>query len=180
MRETKLTKDLLDRVLYNWEDKHMSKTIASVSNQKLPPGNTYMRLTTTDRNMSKRLVLDQSNPRAFSQWHHKSTSTFAKGAICITGDAAPAASPWQGAGTALALEDSVILGTLLEATQSREDIAAAFEAFDPVRRPRCNRVVESSQRTGEISCGRDEELDLSPEKLRDALMPRWAFIELEA
>lgn len=70
----------------------------------------------------------------------------------------------------------MILGTLLGATRSRGDIAAALQAFDAVRRPRCNRVVESSQRTGEISCGQDEELGLSPEKLRGALMPRWAFI----
>lgn len=70
----------------------------------------------------------------------------------------------------------MILGTLLGATRSRGHIAAALQAFDAVRRPRCNRVVESSQRTGEISCGQDEELGLSPEKLRGALMPRWAFI----
>lgn len=50
-REMKLTKDLLDRVLCKWGDKHMADSIASVSNQQLPPRNTCVRLTKTDRHV---------------------------------------------------------------------------------------------------------------------------------
>lgn len=52
-REMKLTRDLLDRVLCKWGDKDMASSIASVSNQKLRPRNTCVRLTTTDRHMSE-------------------------------------------------------------------------------------------------------------------------------
>lgn len=71
----------------------------------------------------------------------------------------------------------MVLGALLSETTSPDGLESAFKAFDAVRRPRCNRVVDSSQRTGEISTGQDQELGLDePEKLRAALMPRWAFI----
>lgn len=92
------------------------------------------------------------------------------------GDAAHATTPWQGAGAGQAFEDAAVLGALLESTTSAEGIEAAFKAYDIVRRPRCQRVIDSSRGTGEIACGQNKDIGLDPDKLRNALATRWAFI----
>ncbi|KAI1399895.1 salicylate hydroxylase [Hypoxylon fuscum] len=151
-RATPLTRERLKGVLGKWRDRRFADGIAD-------------------------LILDQQDPKAYSQYHHKATPTYANGRLCIVGDAAHATTPWQGSGAGLAIEDAMVLGALLSETTSPDGLESAFKAFDAVRRPRCNRVVDSSQRTGEISTGQDQELGLDePEKLRAALMPRWAFI----
>lgn len=92
------------------------------------------------------------------------------------GDAAHATTPWQGAGAGQAFEDAAVLGALLGSTTSAEGIEAAFKAYDIVRRPRCQRVIDSSRGTGEIACGQNKDIGLDPDKLRNALATRWAFI----
>lgn len=74
----------------------------------------------------------------------------------------------------------MVLGALFGQIQDPEDIGVLFKAFDAVRRPRTQRIVESSQGTGAIMCGQSAELGLDPEKLAAGLAPRWSFImELE-
>jgi salicylate hydroxylase len=48
--------------------------------------------------------------------------------------------------------------------------------YDHVRRPRTQRIVESSRETGLIVSGLKEETGLSLEKLSEELLPRWDFI----
>ncbi|KAK3389693.1 salicylate hydroxylase [Podospora didyma] len=122
------------------------------------------------------LVLDQPDPQGYSQWEHKSTPTYANGRVCIVGDAAHATSPWQGAGAGQAFEDAVVLGTLLGKITRPQDIGAAFKAFDTVRRPRCQRIIDSSRDTGEVLCGVKKAVALDPGKLLGALVDRWTFI----
>ncbi|KAI1741713.1 hypothetical protein F4680DRAFT_414814 [Xylaria scruposa] len=50
------------------------------------------------------------------------------------GDAAHAITPWQGAGAGKAIEDALILATVLGRITSREEIS------DAVGRPRCQRL----------------------------------------
>ncbi|KAK7749137.1 hypothetical protein SLS62_008425 [Diatrype stigma] len=129
------------------------------------------------------LTLDQSNPRGYSQWEHKSTPTYANGCVCIMGDAAHATTPWQGAGAGQAFEDAAVLGALLGSATSAKNIEAAFRAYDAVRRPRGQQVIDSSRATGQIMCGRGKDIGLDPDKLRSALATRWSFIfslDLEA
>lgn len=121
-------------------------------------------------------MLDQPDPQAYSQWEHKSTSTFANGRVCIAGDAAHATTPWQGAGAGQAFEDALILGTLLGEVKHPSDIAQAFRAYSEVRRDRCQRVIDSSRGTGRIFCGQDPEAGLEPDKMMGLLAPRWGFI----
>ncbi|KAI2614959.1 salicylate hydroxylase [Hypoxylon sp. NC1633] len=121
------------------------------------------------------LILDQPKTKIYSQWEHKSTPTYANGRLCIVGDAAHASTPWQGAGAGQAIEDAVVLGALLGNISSPSEINIAFKAFNTVRRPRCQRVIESSSETGLITCGQSSAgLDL--EKLKEALAPRWQFL----
>jgi salicylate hydroxylase len=95
------------------------------------------------------------------------------------GDAAHATSPWQGAGLGQAFEDAMILATLLGRVSSPRELDAAFKAYDAVRRPRGQQVVDSSRGTGEIICGQKEDVGLDPDKLRGSLFSRWAFLDID-
>ncbi|KAF7525070.1 hypothetical protein G7054_g11196 [Neopestalotiopsis clavispora] len=127
-----------------------------------------------DDPIAKNMVNDR--PEAYSSWEHKSTSAYARGSICIIGDAAHAMTPWQGAGAGQAFEDAMILGALLGKSTSRSDIRAAFRAFDVIRRPRCQKIIDSSRGTGQIMCGQDAEVGLESSKIRDSLAHRWDII----
>lgn len=122
------------------------------------------------------LILDQPDSQAYSQWEHKSTSTFANGNVCIAGDAAHATTPWQGAGAGQAFEDALILGTLLGEVKAPSEISHAFQAYSAVRKERCQRVIDSSRGTGQIFCGQNPEAGLEPDKIMGLLAPRWGFI----
>ncbi|KJZ69353.1 hypothetical protein HIM_11254 [Hirsutella minnesotensis 3608] len=112
----------------------------------------------------------------YSQMEHRATPTYASGRVCVMGDAAHATTPWQGAGAGLAFEDAVMLKTLLAQVSRPQDVGAAFKVFDEIRRPRCQRVIDSSRDVGNIFCGRDAEVGLDADKMRDTLLPRWGFI----
>ncbi|KAI0168904.1 salicylate hydroxylase [Hypoxylon sp. FL1284] len=122
------------------------------------------------------LLLDQPNPEAYSSWEHKKTSTYANGRVCIVGDAAHAMTPWQGAGAGQAIEDAMVLGALLGGISRPADIDVAFRAFDAVRRPRSQRIMDSSRGTGQIMCGQDPDVRMDVGELRQALDSRWDVI----
>ncbi|KAI0100099.1 salicylate hydroxylase [Nemania sp. FL0031] len=122
------------------------------------------------------LLLDQPEPKCYSEWEHKKTPTYASGRVCIIGDAAHATTPWQGSGAGMAIEDAMVLGKLLANVRSPSEVEAAFLAFKDVRLPRCQRIIDSSRETGTIFCGQDPEARLEPEKLKEALMMRWGHI----
>lgn len=168
-RSRPLTRDFLITTLRNWLDGPIAKNMMDVSrniNQSI----------TTLANIENKLVLECEDLKMYSQWEHKSTPTYANKQVCIMGDAAHATSPWQGSGAALALEDAVVLGALLEQVQSPADIAPAFQAFDEARRPRGQGVIDSSRTTGKIFCFQDEAATGEPERLRELLGQRWDFI----
>ncbi|KAJ6779323.1 hypothetical protein PWT90_02506 [Aphanocladium album] len=111
-----------------------------------------------------------------SQCEHKSTPTYANGNVCIMGDAAHATTPWQGSGAGMAIEDAATLGALLGDAKTPADVAIAFQAFDLVRRPRCQKIVESSNGTGRLMCLQDEADGVDPSNVLALLAPRWNFI----
>ncbi|KAF5574547.1 salicylate hydroxylase [Fusarium pseudocircinatum] len=78
--------------------------------------------------------------------------TFAKGRVCIIGDAAHASSPHHGAGAGLCIEDAAVLASILAHDRVRvgSDIEAAFSAFDKSRRERAHWVVQKSRRAGQL------------------------------
>jgi salicylate hydroxylase len=67
--------------------------------------------------------------------------------IALIGDAAHAMPPFLAQGAAMALEDAVVLGRVLE---PNEDITAAFRQYEALRRPRVLRVWRASYRQGYI------------------------------
>lgn len=96
------------------------------------------------------LIMDQPTPQLqrYALYEHRSTSTYARGPVCTMGDAAHAATPWQASGGGQAFEDAMILGALLGCVRSSDQLSTAFEIFDEVRRPRTQRILDSSRESG--------------------------------
>ena len=94
----------------------------------------------------------------------------------MMGDAAHVMTPWQGSGAGQAIEDALILKTVLGEAKSPSEVTVALRAYDEIRRPRTQRVVESSHETGLLMTGKVPGVGLDPQKLRDALEHRWDFI----
>jgi 2-polyprenyl-6-methoxyphenol hydroxylase-like FAD-dependent oxidoreductase len=63
-----------------------------------------------------------------------------RGRVVLLGDAAHASSPHLAAGAAMALEDAVLLGELLE---EHERLESALLAYDDRRQPRCRNVTDA-------------------------------------
>ncbi|KAI6084895.1 FAD/NAD(P)-binding domain-containing protein [Hypoxylon rubiginosum] len=122
------------------------------------------------------LLCDQPEQPGFYLWEHPPARTYAAGPICIMGDAAHATTPWQGSGGGMTIEDSLVLSTLLGRAKTPAEAQTALKVYDKIRRPRTQRIVESSRGTGMILNGRGEETGLDLGKLREKLLPRWDFI----
>lgn len=75
----------------------------------------------------------------------------------------------------MSIEDCLILSTLLGRAENVPQAKKALGIYDRLRRPRTQRIVESSRGTGMICLGKGEEgLDLA--WLKGNLLPRWDFI----
>ncbi|KAI0483426.1 hypothetical protein F4859DRAFT_472796 [Xylaria cf. heliscus] len=118
------------------------------------------------------LLCGQPEHKALYLWDHPNASSYVSGPICITGDAAHSTTPWQGSGGGMSIEDSLILSSLLGSANSPSEAITALKVYDQVRRPRTQRIVESSRVTGTMLTGSEE---LDPETLR-TFMSRWDFI----
>lgn len=78
----------------------------------------------------------------------------------------------------MAIEDAFILGHLVGNISSAGETNAAFKAFDTVRRPRCQQIIDSGRKTGQLFCGQDEEAGVNPGKLNEALGLTFAHVAL--
>ncbi|GAB1318513.1 hypothetical protein MFIFM68171_08723 [Madurella fahalii] len=122
------------------------------------------------------LLCQQPSQPAMYLWeHHLPARTYVSGAICITGDAAHATTPWQGSGGGMSLEDSLVLSTLLSHATNPAEARLALQAYNRVRRSRTQRIVESSRGTGAILCGEGDDPD-GCLKEPGSLLRRWDFI----
>ena len=93
-------------------------------------------------------LLDNTQTAKWSLWEHAPAPTYARGAIAIIGDAAHAMTPWQGQGAGQAIEDSLLLGRLFAAVDMPSKVGPAFQAYDYIRRPRTQKVCETSREAG--------------------------------
>lgn len=116
-------------------------------------------------------------PDIWALFDHLPAATYhRKGKICLLGDAAHASTPHHGAGAGMAVEDAFILSRLLTSIRSVGELESAFAAYDAVRRPRSQRLVTSSRRTGEIYDLEDEVIGDKMEALREYLEHGWDWI----
>ena len=101
---------------------------------------------------------------------------FYKGRLCLLGDAAHATTPHQGAGAGQAIEDALVLSTLLGQVKSLADIEDAFKAYDAVRRPRSQRVVTTSREASQLYELEHESIGFDLDKARTELEVRCKWI----
>ena len=99
----------------------------------------------------------------------------------MMGDAAHATTPYQGQGAGQAIEDALILGTLLAQVSRHEnhrhdEIPNALQAYDQVRRVRTQRVVTTSRDSGELVGMRAVGVGGDVEKMRELLSYRVHWI----
>lgn len=109
-------------------------------------------------------------------WEHLPAHTYASGPLCVMGDAAHATTPWQASGGGMSVEDSFIISSLLSHAKTTHEAANALKAYDQVRRPRTQRIVESSLGTGAIMTGRGGETKMPLGQVKEKLTHRWDFI----
>jgi len=86
--------------------------------------------------------------------------TYARGRVCLAGDAAHASSPFHGAGACIGVEDALVLATALDTAMARvrdgsvaskaRAVTTAFQTFSAVRLERSQWLVRSSREMGDI------------------------------
>lgn len=118
------------------------------------------------------LLCHQPEHEALYLWEHPKAASYVSGPVCVTGDAAHSTTPWMGSGGGMSIEDTLILSKLLDRAKSPVEAVAALRVYDQVRRPRTQRIVESSRATGDMLIG-VKELDAETAK---SFMSRWDFI----
>lgn len=85
------------------------------------------------------------------QWplfHHPDTPTYYNNRLVLLGDSAHASSPSQAAGAGQGLEDALVLSRLLGLVRSTDELDAAIQTYDSIRRPRAQGVVRESSKVG--------------------------------
>lgn len=94
----------------------------------------------------------------------------------MMGDAAHATTPFQGQGAAQALEDALVLTTLLAKVTAPGQISNAFTAYDETRRLRAQRVVKTSREAGELFGMKQEGVGADLGKMRAKLETRMQWL----
>lgn len=92
---------------------------------------------------------------------HDHAPTYYKGHVAIIGDAAHATFPHAGNGAAQALEDCAILTGLFAHVKSPEYIKPALKAYDEVRRPRSQKVIDITRSFGLLYTQDPNNVDLA-------------------
>ena len=108
--------------------------------------------------------------------HGVPAEVYNKGKICFMGDAAHATTPFQGQGAAQAIEDALVLETLLGHTKSVKHISHSFAAYDQVRRPRTQRVVTTSIDSGNLLGMKKEGVEDDLSKMKEQFETRMGWI----
>lgn len=99
---------------------------------------------------SIQLLLATHELSVWAMWDHGPASTYTKGRIAIMGDAAHATTPYQGQGAGQAIEDALVLATLLAEVSDPNMTQSAFLVYDQVKRVRTQRVVSTSRDSGQL------------------------------
>ncbi|CAF9919798.1 MAG: hypothetical protein ALECFALPRED_001302 [Alectoria fallacina] len=102
--------------------------------------------------------------------------TYTVGHVAMMGDAAHATTPFQGQGAGQAIEDALVLETVLGRVGDAKSIANAFAAYDQVRRPRSQRVVKTSREAGRLVGMLTEGVGSDLVKIRQRLETRMHWI----
>lgn len=121
-------------------------------------------------------LLDTPNLTAWAMRDDLPAPTYTIGHVAMMGDAAHATTPYQGQGAGQAIEDALVLETLLGRVHDPKYIPNAFAAYDQVRRPRSQRVVKTSREAGLLFGMLAEGVGTDLQKMRERLETRMHWI----
>ena len=96
---------------------------------------------------------------------HDHAPAYWRGRVAMMGDAAHASMPYAGNGAAQALEDVAVLDHLFSRLESVEQVPALFEAYDAVRRPRSQEVVDLARKFGRVYAYAEPTVENTPEAM---------------
>lgn len=114
---------------------------------------------------------------------HDPAPFYAKRRICIMGDAAHATFPFNGQGAAQAIEDAAVLNAMFKEVTRLEEVDAALQAYDEVRRPRSQKVAALSRQFGRMYAFIEPGVGRDLDKMRKILGAGSAFtnnVDLDA
>ena len=74
------------------------------------------------------------------------------------------------------MEDALVLSSLLCRITTPKQASVALQVYDEARRPRTQKIVESSRETGLIFTGNNPEYTMDHAGLKGRLPQRWDFI----
>ncbi|KAK5662685.1 hypothetical protein OQA88_8601 [Cercophora sp. LCS_1] len=106
---------------------------------------------------------------------HDHAPVYCKGRVVMMGDAAHASLPFAGNGAAQALEDAAVLDHLFGRVKRASQVESAFKAFDAVRRPRSQAVVNLARAFGRVYAYAEGDMHENPQKMRDFFAGAAAF-----
>ncbi|CAN9130886.1 unnamed protein product [Alternaria alternata] len=90
------------------------------------------------------LIAKYHLPSKWALFTLQHNASYFKNRKCLLGDSAHATTPHMGAGAGMAMEDAYILSHLIVTAGSIDNIEAAFKAYDAVRRPRTQELIQRS------------------------------------
>ncbi|XMA14642.1 hypothetical protein WAI453_007433 [Rhynchosporium graminicola] len=96
----------------------------------------------------QRILSLVSEPRAWALFDHHPTPRYYGHRAAVLGDAAHASTPHQGGGAGQAIEDALVLSTLLGKLTSPDGVSEALRIYDIIRRPRSEKLVRTSREAG--------------------------------
>lgn len=94
------------------------------------------------------LINRYHQPLKWALFNLSHTRPYYKGRLCLLGDSAHATTPHLGAGAGMAMEDAYVLSNLIASVLGPDEIERAFRAYDAVRRPRTQKLIENSRIAG--------------------------------
>jgi salicylate hydroxylase len=108
----------------------------------------------------------------------KCESFYRTGKICLAGDCAHATTPHQGAGASQCIEDALIMSRLFAGIEEgdEQEIERVFKAYDAVRRPRSQKVVETSNEMSSMASLEREGFGDNIDAIRESLKTRFRWL----
>jgi salicylate hydroxylase len=106
---------------------------------------------------------------------HDHAPIYFRGRVCMIGDSAHASLPFAGNGAAQALEDCTVIDHLFSALETPDQIPIAFAAYDAVRRPRSQAVVDLARKFGRVYAYAESDMLNNPERMRAFFKDAAAF-----
>ncbi|OIW22841.1 FAD/NAD(P)-binding domain-containing protein [Coniochaeta ligniaria NRRL 30616] len=116
---------------------------------------------------------------SWSVGDHDHAPRYHKGRVAVVGDAAHASLPFAGNGAAQALEDAAVLNHIFRemarmepfleelALTGEQRIVAVLAAYDSVRRPRSQAVVDLARKFGRIYAFAEDGLHDDPQRMKE-------------